>query len=287
MSGYVYQPVLGVNSFDDGFQILSARFPNRVRRAWVAHTDTEVVARVSEAFAARGIPVQPLPVPAADYNVFRRSARYEVLYPDYYRGNLPEKSLEQFLAIRLLGPTPEDTFVDLASEHSPLPDIVNRLCGSRAFAQDMMYPPGVHGNHIGGDACAMPLEDGFISKAALTCSLEHFEGDADIRLFRELARVVRPGGHVAIIPLYMFTEAAIQTDPRYSASVEVPFDGDAAIYCAEGWANRHGRFYTVKTLTERILQGCSGFTFTVYRLMGLESIAGDIYARFALLANRL
>lgn len=86
MSGYVYQPVLGVNSFDDGFQILSARFPNRVRRAWVAHTDTEVVARVSEAFAARGIPVQPLPVPAADYNVFRRSARYEVLYPDYYRG---------------------------------------------------------------------------------------------------------------------------------------------------------------------------------------------------------
>ncbi|MEZ5363106.1 MAG: class I SAM-dependent methyltransferase [Bryobacterales bacterium] len=162
-----------------------------------------------------------------------------------------EKTFEHFVAMRLLRLTERDVFVDLASEGSPLPEIAARLSGCRALAQDIMYPAGIRDGKMGGDACAMPVEDGFASAAALTCSLEHFESDADTRLFHELARVLRPGGRVVVVPLYVFREAAAQTDPRYSVSVDVEFDEGVPLYCAEGWGNRHGRFYSPETLVER------------------------------------
>jgi len=37
------------------------------------------------------------------------------------------------------------------------------------------------------------------------------------------------------------------TDPTYSATLDIPFDREAKIYCADGWKNRHGRFYSPET----------------------------------------
>ena len=167
---------------------------------------------------------------------------------------------------------------------SPLYEIVERLCQAQGYAQDIMYPAGVNGPKIGGDACAMPIPDRFADQAALTCSLEHFEGDSDIRLFRELARVLRPGGRVVVIPLYLFPHLAIQTDPLFGPSVAVPFDVGATVYCAEGFQNRHARFYSPEALRDRLL-ALAEFRFTVYRLIGAETMDG-IYARFALVAER-
>ncbi len=106
----------------------------------------------------------------------------------------------------------------------PLPRFVARLKGATTFSQDIMYPDGVIGNRIGGSACALPVPDGFASKACLTCSLQHFEGDGDTRLFVELARVLRPGGAVCIVPFYVNTEAVTQTDPVVSVGVNVHFE---------------------------------------------------------------
>src|SRR5690606_27137344 len=117
-----------------------------------------------------------------------------------YLGNRPEKTLEHYIALTLLDVNADDVFVDIASEHSPVPEIYERLTGAKSYSQDIMYPDGIEGNRIGGDACAMPVADGFASKAALTCSLEHFEGDADTRLFHEMHRVLRPGGKICITP---------------------------------------------------------------------------------------
>ena len=132
----------------------------------------------------------------------------------------------------------------------------------------------------------MPVPAGFASAVTLTCSLEHFEGDADIRLFCELSRVLRPGGKVVVIPLYLHTCAATQTDPTYSAASAVPFDEGTTVHCAEGWGNRHGRFYSVDTLKSRVLSS-PAFRFTIFRLTGLEQISSPIYARFALVGERL
>ncbi|MBI1357545.1 MAG: methyltransferase domain-containing protein [Acidobacteria bacterium] len=195
------------------------------------------------------------------------------------------------MATRLLELGPKSVFIDVAAASSPLPEITRRVFGCRSFAQDIMYAPGVRAHEIGGDACAMPVEAGFADAAALTCSLEHFEGDADIRLFTELARVLRPGGRIVVAPLYLNPFAAALTDPRFAlAADDLRFDADAVIHCADGWGNRHGRFYSPETLQSRILRPHGdAFDFRVFRV-GEPLAAGhtdhSVYLRFALLGVR-
>jgi hypothetical protein len=121
--------------------------------------------------------------------------------------------------------------------------------------------------------------------AALTCSLEHFEGDGDTRLFRELARTLSRGGRAVIVPLYIYTKPVIVTDPRYSLEIDIPFDEDAALYCW-AWPNRHGRFYSATTLKSRVIDLVPELSFRIYRLTRTEDIDPAIYARFVLVAEK-
>ena len=150
-----------------------------------------------------------------------------------------------------------------------------------------MYPPGISGDRIGGNACEMPVPDRFASKVALTCSLEHFEGIEDRKLFFELARVLRPGGKACVVPLYMYTVPANQTDPTVSVPNDIAFDSDVTVYCAEKWGNRFGRFYSVETFMERIYVPTRDlFDFEVFRIINPTEVDPTIYARFALIATR-
>ena len=86
----------------------------------------------------------------------------------------------------------------------------------------------------------------------------------------------------------MSAHPAVQTDPVYSASADVNFDPDATVYCARGWGNRHGRFYSPSTLLSRImLRTQEAFRFTVRRLTNTASISPSLYAKFALVGDRL
>jgi SAM-dependent methyltransferase len=179
-------------------------------------------------------------------------------------------------------------FVDLASEHSPVPDIYKALTGCTSYRQDIMYPAGIQGDRIGGDAAAMPVPDGFFTKAALTCSLEHFEQDADIRLFEELGRVLRPGGKVCVAPYYVYEEAAVQTDPLVSGPANVPFDPGIPVFCAVGWNNRHGRFYSPLSMKERLISRVGDrFRFEFHHFANAHEIDPTVYLRFAFVATRL
>lgn len=191
------------------------------------------------------------------------------------------------MAFRLLEIKSTDVFVDIASENSPVPEIFSRLSGCKNWRQDPMYPPGISGDRIGGNACEMPVPKHFATKMTLTCSLEHFEGMEDQKLFFELSRVLKPGGKVCIVPLYMYITAANQTDPTLSVPNDVQFDPDVTVYCAQGWKNRFGRFYSVGTLVERIL-GPAGdsFYFEIFRIMNATEVDKAVYARFTLIGTK-
>jgi hypothetical protein len=281
---YLYQPESRSCDYEQGVAILQSKHP-LVKAGWV--DPTPHLDEISRRIQSSGVSLQPLKANVSQFHDYFDTAGYQLRYPDYYRNNLPEKAFEHFIAVQLLNPGPSDIFIDVASEGSPLPDIVKRLYGSAAYAQDIMYEPGICGNRIGGDACHMPVPDGFATCATLTCSLEHFEGDGDTQLFRELCRVLRAGSRVVVVPLYMFHEPAIQTDPTYSATIEVPFDPGATLYCAKDWCNRHGRFYSPETLRARLMASAPEMRFTVYRLLGTEAVDEGIYARFVLKAERL
>lgn len=284
---YIYRPDVAPIDFAAGVEQLRKRGRSVVDQA-IENTHPEVIARIIELGKQVGIEFIESTIDINFYQQYLEQAEYAQRYSEYYQGNQPEKTLEHYICYSLLGLNSEDVFVDLASEHSPLPEIVERLSGARAYSQDIMYPDGINGNRIGGDACTLPVPDSFITKATLTCSLEHFEEDADTRLFQELARVLKPGGMVCIVPFYVFDREAVQTDPTVSVPVDVPFDQTATIYCAPGWGNRHGRFYSPQSFMQRIIRPVHDkFKFQFYYLKNANEIDASIYVRFAFTATRL
>ena len=92
---------------------------------------------------------------------------------------------------------------------------------------------------------------------ALHCSFEHFEGRSDIGFIREAERVLRPGGAVCVVPLYLSEEYAIQTDPDVAAPAGVVFEDDATVYCAR------------------------------YQITNAAQVGPSCYVRFALLMQKL
>ncbi len=284
---YVYRPEVDAISFEDGMAALN-KFGLNVINSAIDNTSHSIVLDILNLAHKSGIDFLDYEINLDDYNNYFDNAEYKSRYPDYYLDNQIEKSFEHYLALSLLNLSAEDVFIDLASEHSPIPEIYARLTGATTYSQDIMYPSGVNGNRIGGDACSMPVPDCFASKATLTCSLEHFEGDSDTRLFHELSRVLKPGGIVCVVPFYIFKEPATQTDPTVSVSSGVTFDRGTTIYCAQGWGNRHGRFYSPSSFIERIIKPVQDkFKFSFYYLKNTGEIDASVYARFAFTATRL
>ena len=286
MSAYVYNPGRASLNFRDARDAFVVRYPRVVSGA-IDNVSPARVARVLQLGRDAGVEFEPFPIDIADYRRYVDDAGYASRFPDYYRGNQPEKSLEHWVALRLLDIRPTEVFIDVASENSPVPEIFWRLAGACTFSQDISYRRGFDGNRIGGDACEMPLPDAFAHKVALTCSLEHFESDGDVRLFAELVRVLRPGGSVCVVPFYVYEEDATQTDPQVSIAADVPFDDDTVIYCAEGRGNRHGRFYAPATFRRRIVDRFADtLSFRFLHLVNADQVHPSVYARFAFVATR-
>ncbi len=246
----------------------------------------ESLAAILHGLEAHGFEVRDIRVDPAAYRAYFDAAGYTQRYPGYYSFNLPEKSLEHFVAAQLLGLSAQDVYIDIASEHSPVPEIYSRLFGCKSYRQDLAYRAGLHGDEIGGDAAAMPVPDGFATAMALHCSFEHFEGDADERFIREIGRVLNPGGRVCFAPLYLWHEYGVLTDPAVALAEGVEFNPDAVVYCKPGWGNRHGRLYDAAHLDSRIRRHLDGLQMTLYRVVNATDVHESCYLQFALTIAR-
>lgn len=243
--------------------------------------------RVLETLAGLGVEVRDRRVDVGAFRAFVLEAEYRARYAGYYTANLVEKALEHFLAKDLLGLGPDDVYVDIASEDSPVPEIYGRLTGCETYAQDLAFEAGLHGRRIGGDAAAMPVADGFATAMALHCSFGHFEGDSDRGFVAECGRVLKPGGRAVVVPLYLADHYAIQTDPAVSVTAGVEFEADATLHAARRWGNRHGRFYDPIHLVGRLVTPNTGrLGFWIARFTNLDEIDPRCYARFALVIDR-
>ena len=229
-----------------------------------------------------GVHVKNLPIDVADYYSYLEKANYEH-FPDYYGGgtarNFPEKSLEHYIAAKLLQFSKDDVYIDVASENSPTVEIYQKLYGCSTYRQDILFDKGVNGNTIGGDASNMPVQDGFATKMALHCSFEHFEQEADTRFVWEARRVLRNGGKLCIVPLYLFDTYGILTDPAVLPKGGIFFDPDAVLFCRKGWGERHGRFYDVPHLVSRVIKE-TDLKFTIYVVQNEDEVDPTCYVKF-------
>ncbi len=262
------------------------RFP---KRKGDVRMTPETCAQVRTELIASGYPVTDLTLNLNEYRRYLVWADYNQ-FANYYAGpgrhNYVEKSLEHYVAWDLLDLKPDDVFIDIDNDHSPAPEIYTGLSKCQSYRQDLMFEPGMHGDSIGGDAAAMPIPDGFASKMALHCSFEHFEGDADTRFIAECRRVLRPGGRVCILPLYLHTEYSIQVDPMVYPSPMPQFEPDATIHCARGYRNRHGRFYDVEHLTNRVRAYAGGMKLTIYDIQNTSEISPQCYLKFVMVLEK-
>lgn len=197
-----------------------------------------------------------------------------------------EKSLEHFLSTLLLGLRKEDTLIDIASAASNYPENVRTIVGCTVFRQDLEWEEGLHGDKIGGDAGRMPIPDNFATALSLHCSLEHFEGDADIRFLQEAKRVLAPRGKLCILPVYIEREHMIATQPELWKS-DIPLDPGARWYFppSEKWNNRFGRFYSPKAFRERIISHLDPFEWEFIWFRNRHELHPDLWCDFALVAR--
>lgn len=243
---------------------------------------------IAPELGAEGIRVDSYTIDVADFDRYVEAAGYSGLdYYDHGRDpNAREKYLEHYVSLRLLAPKAGEVLVDIASMNSPFSEIAATMFGLETYRQDIMYPEGVHGRTIGGDAAAMPIPDAFVDHLVMHCSFEHFEGDSDHRFIREASRVLKPGGRLCILPLYTASKYAIQTHPRGLRRQHFEFEPGDTIYVSDDWGPPHQRFYDTRAFMDRIVSHSDGLELTVYRVTNLDAVGDRCYLRSAALFRK-
>lgn len=223
------------------------------------------VGKICEELKEKKLPVRIKKIDYSEYQYWLKRVGYLEKYPEYlkiFKDTLNQKSLQHFLSLKLLNV--EDRagiFLDVASSVSIFPEI---LCDNynmkKVYRQDLNYDQGIHGDKIGSFASKIPLPDESVDYMTLHCSIEHFEDGEDVRFLTEAFRLLKKGGAVCIIPLYMADEYIIVTSPsvwhnKYRAYDSMPqLDKRAKILINESRKQRQEKFFDVKTLYEDIYQ---------------------------------
>jgi hypothetical protein len=201
-------------------------------------------------------------------------------------GMREQKVLEYFVSLELLDPGLGDVLIDIASEWSLFPEVAARS-GARVFRQDIIYPAGVRSGRMGGSAAAMPVPDGFASQMTLHNAFEHFEGTADTGFIHEAWRVLRPGGRVCILPLFLSEQHSALTDPLVSRR-SLRWDPGAQVIELPWWHNRFGRFYEADSLWQRVLAPAQalGFHAQLLHFSNTKDVHPRTYLHYCLMLNK-
>jgi SAM-dependent methyltransferase len=133
----------------------------------------------------------------------------------------------------------------------------------------------------------MPIPAGFCDKIVLHNAYEHFEGTADTDFVAEAWRVLRPGGLLCILPLFVSDRYSIVTDPLVNRQ-NITWDKGANVVELPWWHNRFGRFYDAEALKRRVLTPAidAGFEPTIYHVINVQEVHLCAYLHFALVLRK-
>lgn len=203
---------------------------------------------------------------------------------------LTSKALQHFISLELLKLRGEFVFMDVASSNSVVPQIIAKhYPDSSVYKQDLNYEIGVNEKCIGSNADSIPLPDDSVDFITLHCSWEHFESTSDFDFLKEGSRLLRKGGRLCIIPLYMANIHAIHTSPsvyahKYINQNNLPqFDPRAKLIIRDEIKQRQSKFFSPKCLSDDLHQLSDLLNFTVHYFTNHEAV--QRCPSFALLAE--
>lgn len=247
----------------------------------------------AEPLVGLGLPVESVSIDIEDVRDFWRglAARSERLRGLVEAEPFWQKIPQYYFTWKTLQPILSgagSVYVDVAgTADSPYHEMLRLLAGTpKVYIQDLKFPPGVNGNMIGGSAADLPLPDASVDAMTLHCSIEHFEGDADTGFVKEAGRVLRPGGKVCIVPLYLGQYPFILCDPSWGRDITA--DKDTVVHFNPRWGERHGRFYSGETLSARILRPAeeSGLAARIMHFKNVLDLNPEAYTHFGLILEK-
>lgn len=263
------------------------RFRNAPR---YANPTSEELERIESDLRALAIELTDYTPPQDRFEQFKA----DNWFPENYHGGRAsgvwdEKLLEHWIAGELLQLgqwPPNDVYVDIAACSSPWAKMLRERLGIAAYAIDLA-PVGQAYQDLpyyrSENATRTGFADGEVRGASLQCAYEMFSGQDDRLLIDELARILRPGGKVVILPLYMHTHYCAYSTPDYFGKGHS--DAGAKEYIRmDCYGVPSSRKYDAQRLKERVLDPIlqAGLRYRLLALRNKESLGEGIYCHFIL-----
>lgn len=223
----------------------------------------------------------------ASFRVWLDRAAFPDYYVEAYGALFIEKALEHYVGAELLGLSENELLVDAAASNSPWLQIAPRLYGVNTLAIDLLPPAKpMQGNILVTDATKLPLKESSVDGLILHCAYEMFEGDSDSRLLPEAARVLRSGGRLVILPLYMhhlhYADSSPGADRR-----GLDYQGAARVWREEQNGGVHlggvrfSRKYDVPAFMDRVVSHADGLDLTIYFIENESEVDPRCYLKMA------
>ncbi len=224
---------------------------------------------------------------ASQANAFKEVLLQDKEWTEYYNGIISDKWLEHFLSMYCLSPKSGDVMLDVASHWSPFWKIVQKTTGVKSiYLQDLCFESGIHDNRIGSDCIDIPLNSSTVDVISVNNSIEHFEGNKDQLFLNEAYRLLKPGGRLCIVPLFINSVLVNMADPAMDLS-SVAFDEGAVLVSASPWKLPFARYYTPETFVKRLVQTVPQFNFEVIEVLDMVKFDPSLhYWQFVALLHK-
>jgi len=206
------------------------------------------------------------------FNEFEDKFDAGILYNKKHSRRYRRKLMEHFCAYQLLKRMKWDEhsiFIDMAGGSSPFAKFLREHEDIRAYSIDISASRYNYLNYyIQGDASSTDFEDSSVTAVSIQSSFETFPGDLDIRIVKEISRILKVGGKAFICPLYLHEKQLSMVSPSNYMTGLADSNSLEVIRTDCRDALPMSRYYSVAGLEERLLGRAEqwGLSFKIHIL---------------------
>lgn len=151
------------------------------------------------------------------FDEFEEKFDVSILYNKKYSRRYRRKLMEHFFAyqfIKQMNWSEQDIFVDMAGGSSPFAKYLREQEHIRAYSLDICESRYHYLDYyIQGNGAHTVFQDGSVTAVSIQSSFEAFSGDLDMKIVKEIARILKSGGKAFICPLYLHEKQLSMVSP--------------------------------------------------------------------------